>query len=229
MVDTIVQRSGIKSTDTILEIGLGTRNLTKKLLEAGKSVIAIEIDPHMFVELKRCFQGTPFSRRLNLRDNYDNWGKGIFSSRHDPGVQASSSNRGFSSRRGKCVIILFQREFSMRLVAQRGDKQYSCLTVNTQLLARVSHLLKVGRNNFHPRPEVDSSVVRIEPRKPCIKVNQWDRQICFNRNSRLGSIFKQESVLCMLDRNYKTVESLNLSQQGSMVDNDTEMDISRSG
>lgn len=34
------------------------------------------------------------------------------------------------------------------------------LAANTQLLARVSHLLKVGRNNFRPPPKVDSSVVR---------------------------------------------------------------------
>ncbi|KAL0358628.1 UNVERIFIED_CONTAM: Ribosomal RNA small subunit methyltransferase [Sesamum angustifolium] len=61
---------------------------------------------------------------------------------------------------------MFQREFAMRLVAQPGDTLYCRLSVNTQLLARVNHLLKVGRNNFRPPPKVDSSVVRIEPRKP---------------------------------------------------------------
>ncbi|KAJ1406748.1 S-adenosyl-L-methionine-dependent methyltransferase [Sesbania bispinosa] len=40
----------------------------------------------------------------------------------------------------------------------------------------VFHLLKVGRNNFRPPPKVDSSVVRIEPRKPRIELKQkeWD-------------------------------------------------------
>ncbi|KAK9938915.1 hypothetical protein M0R45_015626 [Rubus argutus] len=36
LVDSIVHKSGIKATDVILAIGPGTRNLTKKLLEAGK-------------------------------------------------------------------------------------------------------------------------------------------------------------------------------------------------
>lgn len=62
LVDTIVQKSGIKSTDVILEIGPGTGNLTKKLLEAGKKVIAVEIDPRMVLELQKRFQGTPSSR-----------------------------------------------------------------------------------------------------------------------------------------------------------------------
>ncbi|GJY42617.1 ribosomal RNA small subunit methyltransferase, partial [Tanacetum coccineum] len=44
LVDAIVQKAGINSTDMVLEIGPGTGNLTKKLLEAGKSVIAVELD-----------------------------------------------------------------------------------------------------------------------------------------------------------------------------------------
>ncbi|KAM7463521.1 hypothetical protein LguiA_031642 [Lonicera macranthoides] len=64
LIDSIIQKSGIKSTDVVLEIGPGTGNLTKKLLEAGKSVIAVELNPRMVFELQRRFQGTPFSNRL---------------------------------------------------------------------------------------------------------------------------------------------------------------------
>ena len=35
-----------------------------------------------------------------------------------------------------------------------GDAMYCRLAVNTQLLAKISHLLKVGRNNFRPPPKV---------------------------------------------------------------------------
>ena len=38
---------------------------------------------------------------------------------------------------------MFQREFAERMVAQSGDKLYCRLSVNTQLLARVSHVMKV--------------------------------------------------------------------------------------
>ena len=66
LIDTIIEKSGIKTTDVILEIGPGTGNLTKKLLEAGKSVVAVELDPRMVLELQRRFQGTPFSNRLKV-------------------------------------------------------------------------------------------------------------------------------------------------------------------
>lgn len=239
LVDSIVQKAGIKSTDTILEIGPGTGNLTKKLLEAGKAVVAVEVDPRMVLELQRRFQGTPLSNRLKVIQGdvlktdlpyFDICVANIPYQISSP-LTFKLLNHQPSFR---CAIIMFQREFAMRLVAQPGDKLYCRLTVNTQLLARVSHLLKVGKNNFRPPPKVDSSVVRIEPRKPRIEVKQkeWDGflRICFNRkNKTLGSIFRQKSVITLLEKNYKTVQALKLSGQGLMEDNDNKMDFSRPG
>merc|ERR1719162_1801525 len=42
----------------------------------------------------------------------------------------------------RCAVIMFQEEFALRLSAQPGDNLYCRLSVNTQLLARVSQLLK---------------------------------------------------------------------------------------
>lgn len=47
MVQSIVEKAGIKSTDVVLEIGPGTGNLTMKLLERAKKVIAVEYDHRM--------------------------------------------------------------------------------------------------------------------------------------------------------------------------------------
>jgi hypothetical protein len=47
VVAAIVDKSGVKSTDVVLEIGPGTGNLTNLLLQQAKKVIAIEIDPRM--------------------------------------------------------------------------------------------------------------------------------------------------------------------------------------
>ncbi|XP_021823547.1 ribosomal RNA small subunit methyltransferase-like [Prunus avium] len=238
LVDSIVQKSGIKSTDVILEIGPGTGNLTKKLLEAGKRVIAVEIDARMVLELQRRFQGTPHSNRLQVI-------QGDVLKTELPYFDICVANIPYQISSPltfkllkhqpafRCAIIMFQREFAMRLVAQPGDKLYCRLTVNTQLLSRVSHLLKVGRNNFRPPPKVDSSVVRIEPRKPPFEVNQkeWDGflRICFNRkNKTLGSIFRQKSVINLLEKNYKTLQALNLApgQQGALEDTNDVMDFS---
>lgn len=235
LVDSIVQKSGIKSTDVVLEIGPGTGNLTKKLLEAGKMVVAIELDPRMVLELQRRFQGTPFSNRLKVIQGdvlktdlpyFDICVANIPYQISSP-LTFKLLNHQPSFR---CAIIMFQREFAMRLVAQPGDTLYCRLSVNTQLYARVSHLLKVGKNNFRPPPKVDSSVVRIEPRKPRPQVNpkEWDGfvRICFIRkNKTLGSIFRIKNVLSMLEKNYKTLQALQQLQNGSSGSTNAEMDI----
>ena len=58
----------------------------------------------------------------------------------------------------RCAVLMFQREFAQRLVAEPGDKLYCRLSINTQLLARVDHVMKVGKNNFRP-PQVIRNVL----------------------------------------------------------------------
>lgn len=239
LVDSIVQKAGIKSTDVILEIGPGTGNLTKKLLEAGKAVIAVELDPRMVLELQRRFQGTPLSNRLKVIQGdvlkcdlpyFDICVANIPYQISSPLTFKLLAHRPLF----RAAVIMFQREFAMRLVAQPGDTLYCRLSVNTQLLARVSHLLKVGKNNFRPPPKVDSSVVRIEPRGPLAPVNfkEWDGlvRICFNRkNKTIGSIFRQKSVLSLLEKNFRTLQALQLSEKPPSDDMEMALDVSALG
>ncbi|MFS7983589.1 putative 18S rRNA (adenine(1779)-N(6)/adenine(1780)-N(6))-dimethyltransferase [Helianthus anomalus] len=44
VLDSIIRNSGVGPTDTVLEIGPGTGNLTMRLLEAAKKVVAVEVD-----------------------------------------------------------------------------------------------------------------------------------------------------------------------------------------
>jgi 18S rRNA (adenine1779-N6/adenine1780-N6)-dimethyltransferase len=109
---------------------------------------------------------------------------------------------------------MIQREFALRLIARPGDALYCRLSVNVQLLAKVTHLMKVSKNNFKPPPKVESSVVRITPHNPPppIQFIEWDGllRLCFSRkNKTLGAIFKHDSVITLLESNYKTYCSLN--------------------
>lgn len=74
---------------------------------------------------------------------------------------------------------MFQTEFAQRLIAKPDEKLYCRLSVNTQLLAKVDHLIKVGRNNFRPPPQVDASVVRIELKMPPPPINFQVRKLIF--------------------------------------------------
>ncbi|KAF8567677.1 hypothetical protein P879_10514 [Paragonimus westermani] len=53
VINTMIEKAGVKNTDVVLEIGAGTGNLTVKLLERAKKVCAFEIDPRMIAELQK--------------------------------------------------------------------------------------------------------------------------------------------------------------------------------
>ena len=175
--------------------------MTVKILEKGvRQVIACELDTRLVAELEKRVQGTAFRRNLKIIVGdvlkqelpfFDVCLANLPYQISSPFVFKLLLHRPFF----KCALVMFQREFAQRLVAKAGDKLYSRLSVNTQLLARVDIVLKVGRNNFKPPPKVESAVVRIEPRNPPPDINftEWDAllRICFNRkNKTLSSVFR---------------------------------------
>eukprot|EP00128_Syssomonas_multiformis_P007988 Colp12_sorted_trinity150504_noHs@35334 len=215
VVQGIIDKSYIRSTDTVLEIGPGTGNLTVKMLESAKKVVACEVDPRMAGELHKRVQGTPHAKKLEIL-------MGDVMKTELPFFDVCVANLPYQISSQivfkllehrpffRCAVLMFQREFAQRLVARPGDPLYCRLSVNTQLLSKVEHIMKVGKNNFRPPPKVESSVVRIEPINPPPPVNfqEWDGlvRICFVRkNKTLSASFKSSSVLEMLEKNYKTL------------------------
>jgi 18S rRNA (adenine1779-N6/adenine1780-N6)-dimethyltransferase len=218
VVNSIVEKSALKPTDVVLEIGPGTGNMTVKLLEAAKKVVAVEVDPRMVAEVQKRVAETDKAKHLQII-------YGDILKTDLPYFDVCVANVPYNISSAivfkllihrplfRAAIIMFQEEFALRLSAKPGDELYCRLSVNTQLLARVDQLMKVGRNNFRPPPKVESRVVRIEPRNPPPPVNflEWDGlvRLAFNRkNKTLHSTLTTKTVLELLDSNVKTLASL---------------------
>ena len=217
LVNSIVEKAALLSTDVVLEVGPGTGNMTVKLLERCKRVVAVELDHRLANELRKRVQDSPLASKLQVI-------VGDVLKTELPYFDVCVANLPYQisspfvfkllAHRPACrsAVLMFQREFAQRLVAQSGDKVYCRLSANVQLLARVQHLIKVSRNSFKPPPRVDSSVVRIEPKEvPPVNLTEWDAllRIAFLRkNKTLASIFKSKPVLQVLERNALTQSSL---------------------
>ncbi|XP_069702475.1 probable dimethyladenosine transferase [Periplaneta americana] len=219
VIQSMVEKSALRPTDVALEIGPGTGNMTMKLLEKTKRVVACEIDPRLVAELQKRVQSTPYQSKLQIMIGdvlktdlpfFDVCVANIPYQISSPLVFKLLLHRPFF----RCAVLMFQREFAQRLVAKPGDKLYCRLSINTQLLARVDIIMKVGKNNFRPPPKVESSVVRLEPRNPPPPINfkEWDglTRIAFVRkNKTLSAAFKQTAVITALEKNYRIHCSLN--------------------
>ena len=107
----------------------------------------------------------------------------------------------------RCAVLMFQREFALRLVARPGDDFYCRLSVNAQLLSHIAHVMKVSKNSFRPPPQVESSVVRITPYSPPpdLDIYDWDgllRVLFMRKNKTISANFKSGDLFSVLHRNY---------------------------
>ena len=119
------------------------------MLENVKKVVAMEIDTRLVAELQKRVLGTPLQNKLQIIVGdaikselpfFDVCVANMPYQISSPFVFKLLLHRPFF----RCAVLMFQREFAQRLVATPGDKLYCRLSVNTQLLARVDHLIKVG-------------------------------------------------------------------------------------
>ena len=214
VAQAIVDKADLKQSDIVLEVGPGSGNLTVRILEKAKRCVAVELDPRMAAEVTKRVQGTPAGKRLDVV-------LGDVIKTDLPYFDVCISNTPYqisspltfkllaASPAPRVCILMFQREFAMRLFAKPGDKLYSRLSVNAQMWAKIDHIMKVGKNNFKPPPAVESSVIRMVPKnpRPNISYEEWDGllRICFVRKNRLlRANFLSISVINMLESNYKT-------------------------
>jgi 18S rRNA (adenine1779-N6/adenine1780-N6)-dimethyltransferase len=66
VADAIVEKAYLKPTDTVLEVGPGTGNLSVRILERAKKLICVELDPRMAAEVTKRVQGTPEQKKLEV-------------------------------------------------------------------------------------------------------------------------------------------------------------------
>ncbi|XP_062077125.1 ribosomal RNA small subunit methyltransferase, mitochondrial isoform X2 [Humulus lupulus] len=216
ILDTIVRKSAIKPTDTVLEIGPGTGNLTLKLMEAANKVFAIELDSRMVEILdKRASESGLQDRLTVIRKDalkaefplFDLVVANIPYSISSPLV----AKLVFGSIPFRSATLLLQKEFARRLLAKPGDSEFNRLAVNVTLVADVEHVMDVSRREFLPCPKVDSSVVIIRPKAqlPDVNLGEWlaFTRTCFGKkNKTLGATFKQKK---------KVAELLNFSEMAA--------------
>ena len=238
VAQAIVDKADLKQSDTVLEVGPGSGNLTVKILEKAKKCIAVELDPRMAAEVTKRVQGTPAAKKLDVV-------LGDVIKTELPYFDVCISNTPYqisspltfkllaTSPSPRVCILMFQREFAMRLFAKPGDKLYSRLSVNAQMWAKIDHIMKVGKNNFKPPPQVESSVVRLVPKnpRPNISYDEWDGllRVCFVRKNKTmrANFLGTTSVIAMLESNYRTWCAKNdiPVEDGPATTDDVVMDI----
>lgn len=168
-VRRIVKAAGVSAGERVVEVGPGLGSLTLGLLEAGASVVAVEIDDRLAAQLPRTVEqlqpGAPLT--VIVADALR-----IAELPGEPTVLVANLPYNVSVpvllhflehfptiRRG---LVMVQAEVGERLAAGPGSKVYGSPSVKAAWYGEFSLAGKVSRQVFWPAPNVDSILVRFE-------------------------------------------------------------------
>ena len=181
LTNRIAQSAGDLPTGTTIEIGPGPGGLTRSLLAAGATIIAVEKDDKFSGPLADLQAAYPDRLTIVAAD----------------AMSTDISRFGQSPRRivanlpynvatelllqwlknitaFETLTLMFQREVAARITAPPGTKVYGRLSVISQWQCDVETLFHINPRAFMPPPAVESTVVRLtplpEPRHPASRV-----------------------------------------------------------
>lgn len=163
-VITALVEAGEVEDQTVLEIGAGTGAITEKLAEKAEKVYAVEKDTALFSFLERKFEDSENIELVNqdiLQYEF-------------PEVDRCVANLPFEISSeilellGKKQIqssLIVQKELADKIIADPDSLEYSYFTVLINYYFIPVKLRDVSSSNYHPSPEVDTSIVKLYPNK----------------------------------------------------------------
>ncbi len=181
LAERLAQLAGVQPGDAVIEVGTGLGTLTRALASRAERVVSIEFDAGL-VRALRADALLPGNVELVHADalSLDLAELAGSLARRDTGTvrpvhvvanlpysAATPLLRRLLELRGLLVdwSVMLQRELADRLVAPAGTREYGSLTVLHRLVVDASRELDVKPGCFFPVPAVESSFVRLFPRR----------------------------------------------------------------
>jgi 16S rRNA (adenine1518-N6/adenine1519-N6)-dimethyltransferase len=153
------------AADTVLEIGPGPGGLTEALAGRAGKLVAIEKDAELVPALR---ERVP-SAHVMLADALEaDWGglagpDPLVAGNIPYNITSPLIDKALTPPRPRRIVFLVQKEVADRVGAAPGHDAYGALSVGVQAVARAERLFTVPAGAFHPRPQVDSAVLRLTP------------------------------------------------------------------
>ena len=180
IVKKIVDSAQIKKNSLVIEIGPGAGILTQELSKVAKRVIAYEIDDRLegvldqnltncsnvdiiYTDFLKCYLKDDLKKyeydHLYVVSNIPYYiTTPIIMKLIEEEVEVDK------------IVIMVQKEVGDRFGAVPGKKEYNSLTVFLNYYFDVEKLFVVNRNQFIPKPNVDSIVISLTKKKQLLEV-----------------------------------------------------------
>ena len=160
LLKRIVKAAALKKDDVILEIGPGTGNLTKHLLDKGKALIVIEKDKELVKTLKETFKG----ERITFIQNDATLAKlPIFTKciSNLPYTICEPLLWIFTRYNFESLVLVVPQKFTELLQGYTPSRLHLLIETFYEL----EYLERIPKQAFDPQPKVESALIKITKKK----------------------------------------------------------------
>jgi 16S rRNA (adenine1518-N6/adenine1519-N6)-dimethyltransferase len=170
VVASILEAISPQAGDHVVEIGPGLGALTEPLLQRLPSLDAVEVDRDLAAALAARFG--PERLRMHVADALQFDFCALGAPLRVVGNLPYNISTPLLFHLAGCIACLqdchfmLQREVVERIAAKPGGKDYGRLSVMLQYRFEARELLRVAAGAFRPVPAVESTLVRLTPRRP---------------------------------------------------------------
>lgn len=172
ILEKIVDAAQITDTDCVLEIGPGIGTMTQYLAERAKAVVAVEIDTNLIPILNDTLSSYSNVKIINediLKVDINgvveeqNGGNPIKIVANLPYYITTPILMSLLEKHInlQSITVMVQKEVADRMQAGPGAKDYGALSLAVQYYTKPEIITKVPASCFMPRPNVDSTVIRL--------------------------------------------------------------------
>ena len=173
ILENIISEAGITKDDFVLEIGPGIGTMTQYICEAARKVVAVEIDKNLIPILDETLRDYSNVTVINedilkidlqtfIQEN--NEGRPIKIVANLPYyITTPIIMELFESHAAiESITVMVQKEVADRMQVGPGTKDYGALSLAVQYYSNPKVVMVVPPSCFMPRPNVSSSVIRLE-------------------------------------------------------------------
>ena len=214
-MDQVVAAARVGEGHVVLEVGAGTGSLSRRLLDAGARLVAVEIDADLEPILRQQLV-EPFGGRVTLVIG------DVLTGKHVISLVVLDALASIGAAKFKLVanlpyniaspllvnlavdhpgmtdaVVMVQREVAARLAAGPGTKVYGPLGVIVQAMCEVELIATLAPTCFWPNPQVESAVIRLTRRSRPLtadpaRFGAFIHNVFHTRRKQLGTILGRD-------------------------------------
>lgn len=174
VVEKIARSAIVSDHCVVFEIGPGIGALTQYLCEYASKVVSFEIDerlPRVLADTLKEYDNFEIVLNDFLEIDLCEWVERYKREGYDVVIAANLPYyittpiifKIFESHADiSAITVMMQKEVADRFHASKNTKDYNALSVITQYRCSVRSVMKVPKNVFMPKPNVDSAVVQFK-------------------------------------------------------------------